>query len=268
MQEERVAKDNSAKLNRNDLLMAQDSISKPKARSEIWRVNEEAQEKDFTRDGMGSVEYTYMLSHEDYQSEDQGNRLYYQPADMLQGIVIDVLSTAHQTGRPVLINGLGAPLYLCPMRGFVLTTLSNQRLAALSRISISMDQLKISLLDEEQAEILTSATHANKEAIATFLWRLTVMCARGRVPIGVAMENTVHLKIPPKLALPAMPGGEAISHLWQTQSVALRETPERLRIPYRDVFNFYSAAKVVGLIEDRPPNKKGLFGRLIGGVKA
>lgn len=269
MQEERVADDGRAKRKKNDLLVAQDSMPKPKAASKIWRVDEGVQEKDPTHRGdFESADYSYMLSNDDYRSEDQGNRLYYQPADMLQGIVIDVLSTSRQTGRPVLIDGLGAPLYLCPLRGFVLTTISDQRLAALSRISISMDQLKISLLDEEQAEVLTLASQANKEPIATFLWRLTVLCARGRVAIGVLMERPVRLMIPPDLALPAMPGGEAISRLWRAEAVSLRETPERLRIPYRDVFNFYSAAKVVGLIEDQPHNKKGLLGRLMGSIRA
>jgi hypothetical protein len=131
-----------------------------------------------------------------------------------------------------------------------------------------MDQLKISLLDEEQAEVLTLASQANKEPIATFLWRLTVMCARGRVPVGVEMDKPVRLATPPELALPAMPGGEAISRLWRAKSISLRETPERLRIPYRDVFNFYSAAKVVGLIEDPSQNKKGLLGRLMGSIRA
>jgi hypothetical protein len=269
MQEEKVADDGRANRKKNDLLVAQDSMPTPKAASKIWRADEDVQETDSTRrGGIESAEYSYMLSNDDYRSEDQGNRLYYQPADMLQGIVIDVLSTSRQTGRPALINGLGAPLYLCPLRGFVLTTISDQRLTALSRISISMDQLKISLLDEEQAEVLTLASQANKEPIATFLWRLTVLCARGRVPIGVSMERPVRLTIPPDLALPAMPGGETISRLWRAEAVSLRETPERLRIPYRDVFNFFSAAKVVGLIEDHPHSKKGLLGRLMGSIRA
>ncbi len=269
MQEESVPNDSHASVGKDDLLMAQSSRSESKAASKIWSADEDTQEKEFSNRGnIETVDYSYMLSTEDYRSEDQGNRLYYQPSDMLQGIVVDVLSTARQTGRPVFISGLGAPLYLCPLRSFVLTTISDQRLAALSRISISMDQLKISLLDEEQAEVLTMASKANKEPIATFLWRLTVLCARGRVPIGVAMDKLVRLTIPPELALPAMPGGEAISRLWQTQSVSLRETPEHLRIPYRDVFNFYSAAKVVGLIEAHPQKRKGLLRRLMSGIRA
>ena len=269
MQEETIARDGSANLNKDDLLGAQDSMPEPKVTPIIWPANESAQTKGVApRVDTESADYSYMLSTEDYRSEDQGNRLYYQPADMLQGIVTDVLLTARQTGRPVLINGLGAPLYLCPVRGFVLTTITDQRLAALSRISISMDQLKISLLDEEQAEVLTLASQANKEPIATFLWRLTVMCARGRVPVGTEMDKPVRLATPPELALPAMPGGEAISRLWRAKPASLRETPERLRIPYRDVFNFYSAAKVVGLIEDRSQNKKGLLGRLMGSIRA
>ncbi len=269
MQEERVVQDHTAKRKNNDLLNAQDSMPKSKAASKKWYAEKAVPMRDVgSHVEIDSVDYSYMLSSEDYRFEDQGNRLYYQPADMLQGIVTDVLSTARQTGRPVLINGLGAPLYLSPVRGFVLTTISDQRLAALSRISISMDQLKISLLDEEQAEVLSSVSQASKEPMATFLWRLTVLCARGRVPIGVPMDKPVRLTIPPELTLPAMPGGEAISRLWRTESVSLRETPERLRIPYRDVFNFYSAAKVVGLIECSAPPRKGLLGRLMESIRA
>jgi hypothetical protein len=213
---------------------------------------------------IGGVEYAYMRGDDDYRSEDLGTRLYYQPADMLQGVVADVLSTARQTGRPVFIEGLGAPLFMSPLRSFVLTEIPSHRLTALCRISISMEQLRISLLDEEQAEKLTAGSKGKKEPIATFLWKLAILCARGRVPVGVALDEPVRLVLTSGLTLPSMPGGDAISLLWQTKSVTLRDTPERLRIPYRDVFNFYSAAKVVGLIESNGHSntKKGLFGRL------
>jgi hypothetical protein len=258
MQEETGAGGESTRLKKEQRIATQVSLANSVVTPGVQQENKKVSD-------LGLVEYAYMRSDDDYRSEDLGNRLYYQPADMLQGVVADVLSTARQTGRPGFIEGLGAPLFMSPLRSFVLTEISSHRLAALCRISISMEQLKISLLDEEQAEKLTTGAKGKKEPIATFLWKLAILCARGRVPVGAALNEPVRLTFSPELTLPPIPGGDAISLLWRTKSVTLQDTPERLRIPYRDVFNFYSAAKVVGLIEsERHLNsKKGLFGRLV-----
>jgi hypothetical protein len=258
MQEETGTGSESTRLKKEQRIATQVSLANSVVTPGVQQENKKVSD-------LGLVEYAYMRGDDDYRSEDLGNRLYYQPADMLQGVVADVLSTARQTGRPVFIEGLGAPLFMSPLRSFVLTEISSHRLAALCRISISMEQLKISLLDEEQAEKLTTGAKGKKEPIATFLWKLAILCARGRVPVGAALDEPVRLTFSPELTLPPIPGGDAISLLWRTKSVTLRETPERLRIPYRDVFNFYSAAKVVGLIESECHlnSKKGLFGRLV-----
>ena len=207
-------------------------------------------------------DYAYMLSDEDFQPEDSDNTIYYQPADMLQGVIAEVLSTARQTRTPVQVVGLGEAIYLCPLRDIVQTALQEENLNSLCRISISLDKLKISLLDERQAASLISDSRENTESMAGFLWKITVLCARGRLPVGTQLDQPVQLVIPPELTLPAMAEGEAIAKAWRDGKISILETPERLKISYRDVYNFYSAAKALGLIMEYQPKQQGLLGRL------
>ncbi|WP_456372758.1 hypothetical protein [Thiolapillus sp.] len=113
-----------------------------------------------------------------------------------------------------------------------------------------------------------------------FIWRMALACSRGRLPEGTNLDQRYQLKRWPNLTrLMLFPHATRISAAWVAAPLSLKEILNRLSLPQRYVFAFFSAASAAGLLVDaathppadtmentskqQPRQRRGLFRRLL-----
>jgi len=122
----------------------------------------------------------------------------------------------------------------------------------------------------------------DKWRLPAFQWTLTLMAARGRVPIDTDLSAKVKLRQWPNMTrLQTFPNSMRIASLWSREPISLLESATVLGIPQRYVFTFYSAVNALALVEtlgsekttrDRPNNRpakrnRGLFRKILAHLR-
>lgn len=208
------------------------------------------------------------LEDEAYEDPLHRNRIFYQPGDFLQGVLMKALSRSRHEHVPVRIEGLGPALVVDAAKRSIHTRMREQMLRSMCRLPLGNRPLDFHLL-EAPVEIEADAMH---HALEPLLWNVTLWCARGRVPQGTDLHAPVRLYPLDPTRLPPLPNGLRIARLWLQEKTSLLETPARLDLHFRNVFSFYSAADTLGYVEHHPeqqlfadePREKGLLARLLG----
>jgi hypothetical protein len=181
----------------------------------------------------------------DPQNPDIPAHIFYDPHVMLQGLITETMKAARANGKSRVIKSVLATILVIPdAPGWILTSLSTQRIRAISAVHLAnMLQTNVRDLIERKRPILLP-----RHPLENFLWLVALSAARGRVPLGTDLRAPVKLERWPNFTrLEVIPHAMRISALWLTQPMNLLETATRLHIPQRYVFAFYSAAHAVGI---------------------
>ncbi len=207
--------------------------------------------------------------------------LFFDPAETLFGAMLEAVQLARQTGTPTAVDGLGHPLVLFPDQRSLYTDMREQYLRPLCVRTRSQTPMTIRAIPIEDTPV-AAATDPRLQRLDATLWKVALWTARGRVPHGTSLDAPVSLRAWPNLSrLEVIPGAMQMTALWIAQPTSLLQTAERLAVPYRYVFSFFTACQALGLIEQTtvadavavhspPPEqlpakaeRRGLFGRML-----
>lgn len=220
------------------------------------------------------------LADEVYRDPRRRAELFFEPDDTLFGAMREGVRVAEASGTPAVVEGLGHPLILCPDQRRLFSEMREQYLRPLCTRSRHQIPMRVHAIPLEETPITTSADPRLQRLDAT-LWSVALWTARGRVPTGTSLDAPVSLRAWPGLTrLQLTPGAMQIAALWVKQPTGLMATAERLGLPYRYVFSFFTACQALDLIDQAaiiparaapsasaaqavPAERRGLFRRML-----
>ena len=194
-----------------------------------------------------------------YLDPSQRATLFYAPDDYFQGVLIRALDKARAAGTPVVIEGMGHDIYLCPATQTVVTAMREQYLRPLCVRPMATQPMTSRTLPKIEVPS-TEPTDPRLRRLESVIWKVALWSARGRVVEGTSLNAPVSLRAWPNLPrLMAVPHSMQIAALWAHRPTGLLATAEQLAIPCRYVFAFHSACESLGLIEtlDEPQGAEG-----------
>ena len=208
--------------------------------------------------------------------------LYYNREAFMEGLLIRAVSDARKKQQAVRIQCFGdTTLLLSPAEGRIYTNISDGTLRNLSIIPLKEQNISESdlvWLDAGKAAMLAKSEALKSADLDCFLWDLSVMTSRGRIPHGESIDQPVYLKHWPNLTrYRPVPEAMRIAGLWVKQPTTLLKLFDLLEIPFEHVLTFYSAASAVGLagagnrradslVDSEGPShseNRGLFGSIL-----
>ncbi|MCB1875137.1 MAG: hypothetical protein KDH88_04100 [Chromatiales bacterium] len=203
-------------------------------------------------------------------------RTFYQPAELLQGVVARALRDADREKMPVRLQLTGGKtLSVLPRSKVIATDVSDNMLRSLSIVRRDAAGVWGEMLAIPEFH-LSYADGQTMTSIDQVMWKLALWSARGRVPAGTRLDEVVHLKRWPNLTrLLTVPQFARIAALWLHQDVSLRDTSRVLGMESRFVGAFYSACLALDLVastrpqtvelveQPKPSAKRGLLGRIL-----
>lgn len=218
------------------------------------------------------------LADEVYRDPRRRAELFFEPDDTLFGAMREGMRVAEVSGTPAVVEGLGHPLILCPDQRRLFSEMREQYLRPLCTRSRHQTPMRVHAIPLEETPITTSADPRLQRLDAT-LWSVALWTARGRVPSGTSLDAPVSLRAWPGLTrLQLIPGAMQIAALWIKQPTGLMATAERLGLPYRYVFSFFTACQALDLVDQAasapasaapspaqaaPQDRRGLFRRML-----
>jgi len=186
-----------------------------------------------------------------YRDARRRAELFFEPDDTLYGAMREGLRAAEKAGSPAVVEGLGHPLILCPDQRRLFSEMREQYLRPLCIRSRQQTPMRVHAIPLEDTPITTSSDPRLQRLDAT-LWNVALWTSRGRVPAGTSLDAPVSLRAWPGLTrLQITPGAMQIAALWITQPTGLMATAERLGLPYRYVFSFFTACQALDLVEQK-----------------
>ena len=191
------------------------------------------------------------LSDKIYRDARRRAELFFELDDTLYGAMREGLRAAEKAGSPVVVEGLGHPLILCPDQRRLFSEMPEQYLRPLCIRSLQQTPMRVHAIPLEDTPITTSSDPRLQRLDAT-LWNVALWTSRGRVPAGTSLDAPVSLRAWPGLTrLQITPGAMQIAALWIKQPTGLMATAERLGLPYRYVFSFFTACQALDLVEQK-----------------
>lgn len=189
------------------------------------------------------------LADEVYRDPRRQTELFFEPDDTLYGAMREGMRAAEAAGTPAVIEGLGHPLILCPDQKRLFSEMREQYLRALCTRSRRQTPMRVHAIPLEATPI-TNAADPRLQRLDAMLWNIALWTARGRVPSGTSLDAPISLRAWPNLPrLQLIPGAMQIAALWIKQPTGLMATAERLGLPYRYVFSFFTACQALDLVD-------------------
>lgn len=185
------------------------------------------------------------------EDNDKLDRIYYDPAQYLQGYLEKALALGEQMGKGgIFVEGLSEPIILIPEQNLVLLgkNLNERTLRTMNSLPFSNSRRlhMHAITDSEiKSQYLEELEH---QSLDNFLWKTALWTARGRLPKDTDLSKDIILLAWPNFTrLVVTPHALEISALWISQPYSLLETAKLLHIPQRYVFTFFSAARTIKL---------------------
>lgn len=189
-------------------------------------------------------DYTGTASDVDAADPSTWTRASYQPDTFMQGVVQRAAKEADACGQPMALSGVWGRWVIPPGNGVVHIDMADTHLRSLCVVEVKAAEVR---LDPVPAD--TDPTCPPRAVTRNaLLWKMALWSARGRVPQGVALDAPVYLQhLPDLTTLVAPPHALRIAALWLNHPISLLALSERLGLPQRYVFAFYSACAAIGL---------------------
>ncbi|EIJ42468.1 hypothetical protein BegalDRAFT_1589 [Beggiatoa alba B18LD] len=211
-------------------------------------------------------------------------RAYYNPQDYLQGFFEKAFLQTQQHESPaMLLQGFAEPILMLANESIILfgQNFTESKLRTMTLMPLSnTTRLKITPIAQEELKKLISHQHFNRQSIESFLWKITLWTARGRLPTGTDLQKAVSLTHWPNFTrLELTPHAMEIAALWTSRAYPLLTTAQLLNIRQRYVFAFYSAATTLKLTtqeklqesirdeQEQSYEKRGLFQRVLSHLR-
>lgn len=179
-------------------------------------------------------------------------KIIYDPSQYLQGLIEKALETAKNAGCFCRLKGTTDELLLDPVSHQVFYYVNKATLQHLMLLPTKNLYVETQLLSPHQAEEYLShvSPPLYRECLEYFLWKVAILTAHGRIPIGTDLNAPVVLLRWPNFSrLMITPHALQIAALWANSHtpISLIETSTLLHIPQRYVFSLYSALHALKL---------------------
>jgi len=180
--------------------------------------------------------------------------LYFNPDDYALGALLKAIDETRKLSSCIKLTCWNKPFIVFnPARNEeILTNMSEGMLRNLGVMRTIGEELCIEseILGAEEFSALLQ-THRDSLRLfpaQAFIWKLTLLTARGRVPEGTDLMQPVYLQHWPNMTrLEPIPHGLQIAALWAKQPRPLLSMFAILGIPFDHILNLYSAANAIGL---------------------
>lgn len=203
--------------------------------------------------GNGDTDFFGEQKDIDTTSKKELTKALYYPEKMLQGAIAEAYIIAKKNECAVQLTILGISIIIDPINFKVYTTLADSIIRPTCFLETNK-KAEFEQLDAHQLksklDLLTSnaSTESNGIDIDTFIWKITLWSSRGRIPSDTDLSTPVYLKHWPNLTrLVNIPHAPRIAALLISAPDTLIHIAERLNIPQRYVFGFYSASHALDL---------------------
>ncbi len=171
-------------------------------------------------------------------------RALYDPALFLQGFLQQAVTLAEESGQAVTVTGVWGQWRIPPTNGPIDVNMPDHHLRSLCVVNMNEKEVRLALADDSEP-LTCMSDPISRDA---FIWKVTLLTARGRVPLGTPLGAPVFLRHWPDLnELLVPPYAMRIAALWLNHPIDLISLAERLDIPQRHVFSLYSACSAIGL---------------------
>ena len=189
----------------------------------------------------------------------------YYPEKMLQGAITEAYITAKENNCAVQLSTLGISILIDPNSFKVYSTVPERIIRPTCLLETNkkaqLKQLDVDHLKNELEPFQSNqGIDVNGIDIDTFIWKISLWSSRGRIPSGTEISAPVYLSHWPNLTrLDNIPHAPRIAALLISAPDTLCHIAEKLEIPQRYVFGFYSASHALGLSANARRQVDSLF---------
>ncbi len=206
----------------------------------------------------------------------------FTPDNYLLKLLLSALQQGKQAGTPIQLKfDSYDQILLLPNLNLVYTSfdLTSDKFAVLCNTPIQASKVQLYIPTSAELPALEQAYRADKEHthdLESILWTVTLLASHGRLNRDVNLSQRWLLKHWPNLTrVENIPHVMRIAAAWQQRPGTVFDVAKWLDIPQRNVFAFYTAASVLGLMamdegkveyqekEEAPKKNRGLFSRLL-----
>ncbi|VAW85377.1 hypothetical protein MNBD_GAMMA16-1660 [hydrothermal vent metagenome] len=192
----------------------------------------------------------------DLSNTDKHKNIFYHTYDFLQARLQWAAESAKKEGVALQIsikvgNDWKVIIFL-PKSGRVINSLSDFQLRVVCTAPKYCTTVKIRLYTSMDSNNLEERAnhHGSTENFDSFMWKIALWTARGRLPSGTSLTTPVKLKHWPNLTrVQNIPNIMRIATLLGDQPRPLPLVAKVLNIPQRHVFSFYTAMHSIKLAE-------------------
>jgi len=172
----------------------------------------------------------------------------YNPEDYLYHQIAYAFQLSKEQRSNILIQSSSGNILIDSSKGLATIEVNELRLRTLSSVPITQANLALEkAADDYQAAKNTRPLIMRKEEL---IWKTALWASRGRVPIGTDLEIPVKLRLwSDSKQINNYPHAKKIAALWTQKPRSLISTIAITALPQRNIFNFYSAAMALGLLQ-------------------
>jgi len=133
--------------------------------------------------------------------------------------------------------------------GEILTDMNDSMLRNLAILQVGNElTIDVEPMAADSFFSLSISDETTSHRDSSFLWKLALLTARGRVPEKTDLDTPLYLQCWPNMTrLEPIPEGIRIVALWIQEPRSINDLAEALDIPLEQVMNFYSACYTIGL---------------------
>ncbi len=178
------------------------------------------------------------------------DNLFYDPSRLFQHLLKSAIEQSRRRDVPVRLS-LPDEKYvvLLPETNLALTNLSDSKLRPRCLLPVKQHQARIDYPSESEISQLKVGSGVAQD-MDGLLWKVSLWSARGRLPLGTKIDNTIGLRHWPNLTrLMTIPQFMRIAALWAKTPLPLSKTVEFLNIEARYVCAFFSACYALELTQ-------------------
>ncbi|EAR60611.1 hypothetical protein [Neptuniibacter caesariensis] len=175
---------------------------------------------------------------------DERRSVFHNPEGSLLVVLSDAIELAQKQEQPVEVTGLPGQLFVFPENREIYSTFSDDFLNQLALTRFGYGELGFE--EKTDFELKEKDKHL-VEGVDSFVWKVAIWTARGRLIVGMDPEKTMQLTTKPDFdAFLPLPHGEEISEVWAGNSLSALDVAKILDVPQRVVFAYMCGAYSLG----------------------
>ena len=181
----------------------------------------------------------------------------YNPEDYLYHQISQAFELSKKNKVHMLIQSSSGNLLIDDNRSIATIEVNELRLRTLSSVPITQANLSVEQAPNNyQAAKNTRPIVMRKEEL---IWKTALWASRGRIPVGTDLEMPIKLRLwSDSQQINNYPHAKKIAALWTQKPRSLLSTIAVTGLPQRNIFNFYSAAMALGLLEFSNQENSGI----------